>query len=362
MESLMDDCTPPEMRTIAAAAAGDILPDKSRERYEQSYEDFLSWGAANNVKDGYVSERVILAWLKAHDHLAPTTLWTRYSMIKKVHNSRFPQNRLGDFQSVTDVLKKKEKTHLRKKSNTFTREHIAAFIEKCGSSIEFSVMILISLFMIFGALRKKEAAAMTVDQVKAYEDHLIVTIPDSKTGPRSFAIPNQFNILERFKGYMEKRACSKSSRLWLCWQKTRYAQPIGNHKIAEYPSRIATLLGLESPEKWTSHAYRRTAATWAADAGIDMINLKWLGGWKSDTVAAQYIAESPANKRKIGAIIAGSPEPVQKKSHQSDVHVVDQNGPSFLAITHCTNVSFSNCTFIVSSTPTPAAPKQAPAE
>jgi integrase len=278
-------------------------------------------------------------------------------MIKKVHNSRFPENRLGELPMVVELLKKKEKSHLRKKSNTFTREQIAAFVELCGNGAEYAVMILISIFMLFGALRKKEASAMTIDHVKPYDDHICVTIPDPKTGPRSYVVPDQYGVVGRFKDYMEKRKLVQVPRLWLRWQKSHYSsQVIGLNRIAQYPAEIAKVLSLSEPEKWTSHAFRRTAATWAADAGIDMINLKRFGNWKSDTVAEGYIADSTTNKRKIADMVAGS-EPAPKKS--SEVRIVDQTGPALLSVSNCANVSFANCTFILSGA---ATPKPAPAE
>jgi len=45
---------------------------------------------------------------------------------------------------------------------------------------------------------------------------------------------------------------------------------------------------------YTVHAFRRSAATNLADAGVSFVNLKRHGQWKSDSVIEGYIANSKA--------------------------------------------------------------------
>jgi integrase len=82
-----------------------------------------------------------------------------------------------------------------------------------------------------------------------------------------------------------------------------YAATNRINTLASYPKKIAEFLKLESPISYTSHAFRRSAATWMADNGIDLINLKRFGGWKSDSVAQGYVAESVGNKTKIARLL-----------------------------------------------------------
>ena len=85
-------------------------------------------------------------------------------------------------------------------------------------------------------------------------------------------------------------------------------QPIGINSLATFPRRIAEFLGLENAKMYTSHAFRRSAATWVADSGVDLINLKRFGGWKSDSVAQNYIAESITVKTDLAEALQGVPE------------------------------------------------------
>ena len=86
--------------------------------------------------------------------------------------------------------------------------------------------------------------------------------------------------------------------------------PIGKNKIGKIPSKIAFFLKenlptfKEDPSKFTGHAFRRTAATWAADAGISLINLKRFGRWQSDSVAQQYVDKSIKAKEEAAISVS----------------------------------------------------------
>jgi hypothetical protein len=86
---------------------------------------------------------------------------------------------------------------------------------------------------------------------------------------------------------------------------------IGKNTIATYPRLVAEFFGLEKAQSYTSHPLRRTAATWLADAGIDLINLKRFGDWASDTVTQQYIAESSANKHMLTGKVVSDQSPAK---------------------------------------------------
>jgi len=63
-----------------------------------------------------------------------------------------------------------------------------------------------------------------------------------------------------------------------------------------------------------------------------MVNLKRFGGWKSDSVAEGYIADSKENKRKLADRIQGESE----KKYKID----KENALPNLSISNCHNCSF----------------------
>jgi hypothetical protein len=42
-------CTPPDIRAAALATVGNVLPEKSQTRYNNSYNDFKEWCKTRNV-------------------------------------------------------------------------------------------------------------------------------------------------------------------------------------------------------------------------------------------------------------------------------------------------------------------------
>ena len=57
-------------------------------------------------------------------------------------------------------------------------------------------------------------------------------------------------------------------------------------------------MSLPNPDTYTSHAFRRTGATWIADNTGQIFQLKIAGGWKSTAVAERYVEESKFQKSK----------------------------------------------------------------
>lgn len=81
---------------------------------------------------------------------------------------------------------------------------------------------------------------------------------------------------------------------------------MGKHKIAVVPKDIASYLNLDNPKLYTGHSFRRSGATVAANAGIDMPTLQKLGGWLSPAMAQRYIDQSLNQKNKIAATIGNA--------------------------------------------------------
>lgn len=83
-------------------------------------------------------------------------------------------------------------------------------------------------------------------------------------------------------------------------------KPIGINTISQMSVDVAKWLQ-KSPEeakKYTAHCWRRTGATFIAESGSSLQQLKIAGGWKSSTIAEQYIDKSLRMKRSIGESIS----------------------------------------------------------
>lgn len=190
------------------------------------------------------------------------------------------------------------------------------------------------VFGIYGATTD-ELTNVRVEDITMQGDVFLVKIPKTKTYfPRAFTIEGEYaNIV---KCYIALRpAKTDSSRFFVNYQNGKCVnQVIGRNKILGTPKKIATYLGLEKPEEYTSHSLRRTSASLASDGGASMTALKQHGGWLSDGMVERYIANSVETKRKMGNIIT---KRIQSKMtstvvSQSDVVQTDSMATSSTAV------------------------------
>jgi integrase len=306
-----EPCTPPELRQIANETAGVLVHDVPKHRYDKTYRRFKSWCETKNVAKGFASENVILGFLREMSATyAASTLWSMFSMLKKTLRS-YDRLDLGDMPTAMDFLKKLDKERTKKKSAVFSRSDIERYMREAPEP-ECMVIKLVVQFSLFGGLRKSEVSALCVRDISIFEQTLVVNIPKSKTGARSFTIiasaDSSLDCVVLFHRYMLLRKAVVHERLFLRIASGKVvAQPIGKNMLGKYPCMIAKHVGLAEPGSYTGHAFRRTATTWLADGGIDVINLKRFGGggWKSDAIAQSYVAESTGNKRALAELIDG---------------------------------------------------------
>jgi len=122
------ECTPPELRETAEAVTRELLPEKSKLRYERVYNNYFAWCSMKNVKN-IVSENVMMAYFC---HEAKTkkvsTLWSTYSMLRSTINIKHGIN-ISSYSKLIAYLKKQNVGYKAKKSNVFTKENIATFLK-----------------------------------------------------------------------------------------------------------------------------------------------------------------------------------------------------------------------------------------
>jgi tRNA 2-selenouridine synthase SelU len=104
----------------------DLLPTKSRGKYEQQYNVFTQWAKSNKV--GKITENVLLAYFAENAKLLkPSTLWSQYSMLhatlaikKDIH--------INTFSKLIAFLKQKSAGFKPKKSKTLTKSEVEKFL------------------------------------------------------------------------------------------------------------------------------------------------------------------------------------------------------------------------------------------
>lgn len=115
------ECFPAEIEEAANRITFDLLPSKSKDQYEFSYNRFLRWCDLKNVSGtGKFSEKVLLAYFEEKSKIwKSSTLWSNYSMVKamiKINNQD-----ISKYYRLIAFLKRKYEGYCPKKPKILTR-------------------------------------------------------------------------------------------------------------------------------------------------------------------------------------------------------------------------------------------------
>ncbi|KAJ8911856.1 hypothetical protein NQ315_012521 [Exocentrus adspersus] len=147
-EELMD-CTPPEIRQAADAAAH---------------------GLAWCKKKTYFGEQT--------RQKKPSTLWAMYSMIQTMLQIE-EKTDISKHGKLLAFLKRQNVGFRPKKSNVYSRKNIENFLNKAPNNLlPIKVALIIG---VSGACRTDELVKMKMLDVAFFEEKISVEIPDSKT-------------------------------------------------------------------------------------------------------------------------------------------------------------------------------------
>jgi hypothetical protein len=102
------------------------------------------------------------------------------------------------------------------------------------------------------------------------------------------------------------------NRLFRNWNAKgkQYVQGMGINMIADCSKRWATRLGLHDPEQYTSHAWKRSSGTTAADSGANEQEVKRILRHANSRTAKIYVKTSKRSVRKAAQLLSGGNYPV----------------------------------------------------
>ncbi|XP_044595729.1 uncharacterized protein LOC123272797 [Cotesia glomerata] len=284
-----------------------LLPAKSSLKYTNCYEEFCKWMENNKVKS--ISEDVLLVYFnEVAKTLNPTTLWSRWPMLKSVMDLHKGIN-IDQYKRLKQFLKNKSKGFEPKKSKIFSLGEVKKFIETAPDNI-YLAMTVIAIFGVSGVLRTVELCNLKTTDIEDTGSKFVVTIADTKNYyPRSFVIGDEF--YKKVQGYMAIRPNDTTTdRFFLFYHHGKCTkQVIGKNKFSEVPKTMAIFLQLENPERYTGHSFRRTSATLLANSGATLTMIKNHGCWRSSSVAEGYIENSLGNKMRIFERIVDAEKP-----------------------------------------------------
>ncbi|XP_043465336.1 uncharacterized protein LOC122500461 [Leptopilina heterotoma] len=166
--------TPPEISVAASSVVTNLLPPKSKEKYELYFNE--------------------MAKTKQ-----PSTLWSQYSMLKSTLSVKNNIN-INSYQKLIAFLKRKSNGFKSKKSNTLTAQEVEKFLNEAPDETYLSLKVAL-IMGISGACRTDELLNIMIGDVESQEDILLIKIPNTKTNvSRSFTIEGNFrDIVEKYK-------------------------------------------------------------------------------------------------------------------------------------------------------------------
>jgi hypothetical protein len=133
---------PHEISEAAKAATYELLPVKSRERYEVVYNLFKKWCHVKSVS--VINEEVILAYLlEKSKTLKPSSLWSNYSMLKSTINVKKNID-ISRYSKVIAFLKRKSVGYKVKKSRVLNKEEIDKFLSEADDNSYLMIKVEIN--------------------------------------------------------------------------------------------------------------------------------------------------------------------------------------------------------------------------
>jgi integrase len=182
---------------------------------------------------------------------------------------------------VSAFLKQQSVGHRPKKSKVFTLEEMERFLDTASDD---KYLLLVLIVGVFGGCRIGELVSMLVDHVDDRGRVIVVEILNTKTHkPRTFTIINGNNTvhaIDVFRKYKMLRPENIShKRLFINYRNKKCTvQPVGLNTLPKFPQKIVQFIGVQNPEEYTGHSFRRSSATLLADSGADItvVKTRWL--------------------------------------------------------------------------------------
>ncbi|CAB0043221.1 unnamed protein product [Trichogramma brassicae] len=116
--------------------ASNLLPSKSRERYEIAYAEFSVWGdkrLPKGSKDKFskmINENVLLVYFnELAKKIKPPTMWSRWSMLKTILNLRHNID-ISKYEQLKSFMKNFSKGYKPKQAKTLTGLEVKKFLDE----------------------------------------------------------------------------------------------------------------------------------------------------------------------------------------------------------------------------------------
>ena len=291
----------------------DTLPDASKLIYNKKWEEFKTFCGEKSKPD----EADMLQYfdhLHTEKKLKASTIWSPYSMINAIYQREYGE-RLQNYPRVTQLLKSYNATYERKVASVFEKKEIDEYLNLPENTPFILLRKAIIAISLCGGLRTAELRDLQFENVVKKQDVYEVTLIRKKQNGEkkkstfvipsslSFHVTNYFVALEAVIG-VPTGPLLKGTPTCKSTKTSKFVnQPMGRNLLYCVGKDVATKLGLDNPETYTGHCFRRTSATMAADGGATPQQMQRAFGWKSVSTAQKYVEESSSGALAMASII-----------------------------------------------------------
>ena len=290
------------------------LAEKSRAQYVGAVEGYTKW--CETMAKDKLNPEVVLEYLKhlyESDRYGAKSIWSISSMIGSFVETYTNKRPHEEFPLINKMIKQWEKKEEVKKAKTFEEAEVFKYLAEAPDDDFHLPRKVILILAINGLERKKEITFTTIDDLKFNLDCILVTLGRQKAmGSKT---KSQFMITDvlmrekvsKYYNLFTEEDKKGNGRFLRKMVKGRITEMVmGENMVAKAGEDIAKWLGYTESEakKFTSHCFRRTAATILAENGISHDALKIAGGWHSDRACGGYIENSGKMKRGIADMLA----------------------------------------------------------
>lgn len=273
--------------------------ENTRRSYRSAIRQFERWGGKLPTN----SAELVRYLVSKSEEANPQTLSMHLTAIKQWHLYQ------GLKDPVSEPLVKKTLEGIRRihgkpkqKAQALRLEHIAKMVaELSKGSISHKQLRDTALLLIgyFGAFRRSELVAITVEHLIFEPEGLLIKLPKSKTDQTGDgqikAIPYSGQSICAVRALKEWLSVSEISEgfVFRAINRWDHIQPggLGASAINDILKSLGRKCGFDFVPNLSSHSLRRGMSTSAARANISFELIKKQGGWKSDSTVWEYIDE-----------------------------------------------------------------------
>ena len=186
-----------EILQKASQICSELLPTKSKSRYEAELNRFMEWRLANNVQT--FSENALMVYFEElSSKYKSSTLWTMFSMLKSTLRTNHNID-LGNYKKLQALIKRKSDNYVPKKSQILTEDDFGRFLTKASDDKYLLIKAVVAVEL-SGACQREELCYLKIEDTKDFGSAMLIKLKNTKTKvPRSFTVAgNLYIILKKY--------------------------------------------------------------------------------------------------------------------------------------------------------------------